>query len=1099
MLQPARDAQNVGSAEEQLERSVSEFIGIQIVEVLAKHHPEFLVHNPEIVQLLHQTWSCPAFAVNRFSPTTLLDSSRLAEPPRLLNCLLINARMQPGVLGAITPLLSAFSNRELAAIPALRLFIFNELPRLPLDTRQALMKAAVQLLSDVQAADATKSLLIDKVLIPIIFRATVHPAELSLLLLAATSKEPSFVAQVLGLVHQGAAELEDRLKLSYMQLVGVFCKLARSHASIRSELDKHAATLTRIVCDCVLPARGGWSNDDITVKCAGLLFASLSIDLLPSAFTDLQVFDVYEAVMTVKTSDHRAILSQAADIMLTLAQSRCAVPADNGQPKWASIIAKAFEAAPSQHLLPAVIGHQTALHPYRVHIYPWINKQIAYLSTGMTRPDMVSTAIDLAEMVIQWSATPKSGTASQTPTQPSTPRSASNDNTSDAGAGAYKDLHQFRESLVLVLFKMAVANHLTAPAAAERCLKLLVNTFNDKLWEPVLLALLSWFEKIFPSAAAAPTGAGALNIKLAMKVMQQLVLAGDQWLPRIGQMSPALCTLSACADPIIAAALRDFIGALLTKCPVATVSRSHAHPLSALYARFSQQFTTILATVDQQADLQVLHTSIGLFATFFDHNEQYAESYVNVFVKVLLRLQDLYASLDSGAQGVAPVTTAPATAPQSAPGGAPSRASQPAAPPATAQAMPSGAGTAANETPLDRSMLHVFRILASQAGTLDLASRKLLLSSINYFLDHAPHTNSILGIITIAEKWVAQTEGRHPVNTKDKALLLQSTMSACFKTFAKVPVVVQAFFALVGRVFAMPEYANSDLTQRLEVAFMSALRHNSAAVREEFFAIYARPLQAQPLFARFDYCFNECCQRWESSQQSFWIKQCLDLLLDGTSLPAALICAAGSAHVTVPAWKPSMDVDDADASTKLATLSRAVTAQTLQRSLRTLCAHSAALADELWVPVFVSLWNMLNDVTKKSLEGEIINLLQQDYLADQALVRPSSVKSLFTALVAANTSIAFSPALLVHLAKTHNLWHCCAEFIRGHLIRVQAEHTSEVSVEPYREALIKIYELLNEEGWCCAVNLLATLSRRLLVWHVADALKAARDGTGTGL
>ena len=94
-----------------------------------------------------------------------------------------------------------------------------------------------------------------------------------------------------------------------------------------------------------------------------------------------------------------------------------------------------------------------------------------------------------------------------------------------------------------------------------------------------------------------------------------------------------------------------------------------------------------------------------------------------------------------------------------------------------------------------------------------------------------------------------------------------------------------------------------------------------------------------------------------------------------------------------------MDVDDADAGSKLASVSRAVTAKSLQRSLRTLCAHSAPLADELWVPVFVSLWNMLNDVTKKSLEGDIVNLLQQDYLADQALVRPNSVKALFTALV----------------------------------------------------------------------------------------------------
>jgi hypothetical protein len=1046
-----------------------EFIGVQLVDVLASHHPDFLSSNPDIVQHLHLTWTSTTFS-HRFNYASVIDVSRLSEPLKLINCLMIHAKSRPSDLEPIIQLLVAFSNRDLSSAYMIRQYLFDQVPKLPLADRRQLFSSAVTKLNERELTDQLKSSLIDKVLLPSLLHVSNNGNEAEQVL--SVGSDNSFVHLLLTWINK-SGELEDRLKVSILQLLSVLITcVAKSSSKVNDALIEDSTRIIQFTWERVLLGRRGWSNDDLTVKGAGLLFASFVVEFIPTqTISDALILDLYTSTMLFRCSEHRNLLSRAANLLQVQINTRFgSLPS---QAQWAKVLSRTFDSAAlgqTQHLINLVVTNANALAPFKNQLYAWIFAQINRLAQQQPRgSDYISIAIDLAEVVVNWDREDVgiSGGDASSASQAST-----------ESPDAPKDLQQYRETLAILLFKIASQASPTNPSAlsnqiTQKCLKLLSSTFNEKRWEPIIHYLSSWFEKLFTQSATSPQPSSVQSIKVALKVLQMMVSANETWLSRINQITPSLCNISICIEPTISAAFRELIGFLLKKYPVQMVAKNNSHPLWQLYNRFHMQFTSALGSSDQ-TDISVVHTLLHLFVVLWEHQESYAEPFVAGLMKILLKLQD---TVPADVVAALPIGVPPAPAPSTQPG------APPAAPRSAATLVPAiAASTNAQILPMvpvtgadssvDKSLLLSIRVLASFAGVLDLSSRKQLLAAINFFLEKTTSSTSIMAIIGVASRWISNVDERHVVAAKDKALLLQTIMACCFRSFQKTATVMNAFYDLVKQVFTMPEYNNSELTQRLEAAFMTALRHNSIAIRESFFTIYSKPVENQTPFARLDYCFNESCQKWDTSSTAFWIKQCLDLLLSGANCGTVLSCSDSSSSIKVSAKLLestsllSCNLQGYHASLlQFVSNNSSVSSSPVLKALRTLGTHSSELVETLWDSIFHDYWKILSDSEKSALEASLLSLFQQEYLEDQGLVRPNAVKTLFISLISVSPAIVVSPELVLHLAKTHNSWHCCAEYIRSFILRVQTDRSVEPgTVELYKEALLKLYSSLNEDG-----------------------------------
>jgi hypothetical protein len=260
--------------------------------------------------------------------------------------------------------------------------------------------------------------------------------------------------------------------------------------------------------------------------------------------------------------------------------------------------------------------------------------------------------------------------------------------------------------------------------------------------------------------------------------------------------------------------------------------------------------------------------------------------------------------------------------------------------------------------------------------------------------------------------------------------------------------------------------SSNDLNARLEALFFAGLSSPVLAQRDKFFALFALPVRGLPLHGRLDYCLNEKYNRWDGGKGGFWLAHCLDTVLVGAEssapgvpmTPDSLSFArapTGSAALSASAGAASAALLSEHSSAMTAARSQGTLAALL-RSLRTLGHHHSPLAHDLWVRMFPQAWAVLSDEARLSVAQVLQNLLQQDYLEEQAAQRPSCARALVIGVARCPMPLlSLVPAVLHHVAHTHGLWHTCIHLLRNQQLRAEArgERTADGCFDQYHDAL----------------------------------------------
>lgn len=391
-------------------------------------------------------------------------------------------------------------------------------------------------------------------------------------------------------------------------------------------------------------------------------------------------------------------------------------------------------------------------------------------------------------------------------------------------------------------------------------------------------------------------------------------------------------------------------------------------------------------------------------------------------------------------------------------------------------------------TPMSIELLNLgLDLVKNRLASMNVDLRKLFVQQVLSNLIESPSSDVkvLKAVVRIVEEWMKQkqvppTQGP---NIREKTLLLIKLMLFIEKRFPTEPELNSQFLELIYFVYRDDELKTSDLTTKLESAFMAGLRCVQPQIRAKFFQIFDQSVKPK-LYERLMYIV--CAQNWQQIGCHFWIQQCIEFILSialaefpistidtsgclpcipttadlGSYNPSEYEMSSSSllsmlsndANTVVP---PAEDIEFVSSHDQLdnllgfmkrpKTLEEMSPRKNLQvmvnrqvnfledlkktrtgdllRSLTQLCHMSVDLAKTTWIDMFPRIWKVLNDQQITLLGREIIPFLCSGAHVYQRDCNPSAVGAFMEAVSRCQPPIHMRPILIKYLGKNHNIWH----------------------------------------------------------------------------
>ncbi|GIY24528.1 hypothetical protein CEXT_37291 [Caerostris extrusa] len=417
----------------------------------------------------------------------------------------------------------------------------------------------------------------------------------------------------------------------------------------------------------------------------------------------------------------------------------------------------------------------------------------------------------------------------------------------------------------------------------------------------------------------------------------------------------------------------------------------------------------------------------------------------------------------------------------------------------------------------------------NRVGVMGSDMRKVYIGTILCSLIEKSNDVKVLKAITkMIEEWVkskstiAMNQGP---NIKEKSILLVKMMQFIEKRFPNDLELNGQFLELVHFVYKDESLKGTELTSKLEPAFMAGLRCVQPHIRAKFFEVFDNSIRRR-LHDRLLYIL--CSQNWENIGPHFWIKQCIELLLvtavEGASIqcstPSVMLPAMTAVYeqadsqekadfVTAVLNIESMDIsvepkeeeidiempssDDANTKADPSTPSQSSDAkQTVQAliskqlkfyeslsQMKTihfldataqLCHLDTALAQYLWIQLFPRLWKIFTEKQQTALSNEIVAFVTSGIHVPQKDCHPSALGTFIESITYCVPPIPMKPLITLYQGKSHNLWHrACLTleqicFDKGYITQAKSKSGSErTDLDDTLDMLSEMYTNLKEE------------------------------------
>ncbi|XP_064648217.1 transformation/transcription domain-associated protein-like isoform X2 [Lineus longissimus] len=802
------------------------------------------------------------------------------------------------------------------------------------------------------------------------------------------------------------------------------------------------------------------------------------------------VLQVFHSLLKAHAVEARNVVRQALEILTPAMPGR--MEDGNGMlTHWTKkiIVEEGHTVAQLVHILHLLVRHHKVYYPVRHHLIQHIVNSVQKL--GFT-PNVSGTiehrklAVDLADVIIKWelqrvkedqdaevtagagatdvtqalaSGSALKRTASvESPQDPKRARhssGASVRSTTDANKPLEK---QYCDTIVNFLLRIAcqvrddkskVTESSTAVSSpgdqlSKRCVMLLKTALRADVWPNAELKL-AWFAKLLLTVENHQPNFA--NICTALELLSFLltILRKDAILPSFKPLQQGIAGCMTCLNSKVIRSVHTLLSRLMSVFPTEPATSNVAskyEELESLYACVSKVVYEGLTNYDKSSSAspsQLFGTLMILKAACL-HNPCYIDRLITTFMRVLHRMTREHLSPTSN---------------ESSP--------------------------VANEL-----LILSLDLVKNRVGVMSMEMRKSFIGNILVGLIEKTTDAKVMKAITkMVEDWV---KIKTPIainqspSLREKAILLVKLMQHVEKRFPQDTELNAQFLELVNYIYRDESLSGSELTSKLEPAFLAGLRCTQPAIRQKFFEVFDNSVKRR-LYDRLLYI--TCSQNWEAMGSHFWIKQCMELVsavaVNGTSiqsssqtnlLPAATsVVSLADSHdraafamvtkmkeepmdvesldgnkeeddidiefsnvsseETCPKEPPKKDTADPKQSLQLMLQRQAKFLETCREvktvsfltALAQLCHNNTTLTHTLWLELFPRIWKILSDRQQHGLSGELIPFLCSGSHVYQKDCQPSAIHTFTEALSISVPPISVRPCVLKYLGKTHNLWH----------------------------------------------------------------------------
>jgi transformation/transcription domain-associated protein len=348
-------------------------------------------------------------------------------------------------------------------------------------------------------------------------------------------------------------------------------------------------------------------------------------------------------------------------------------------------------------------------------------------------------------------------------------------------------------------------------------------------------------------------------------------------------------------------------------------------------------------------------------------------------------------------------------------------------------------------------------------------NRRPFLSVLATIVEKSLHVPLCEKILEMVEGWVFRSEGTWPT-LKEKTAVLHKMISFEHR---QDPTMLMKFLDLVIRIYEDPKITRTELTVRMEHAFLIGTRAQDVEMRNKFMTIFDKCL-SKTASARLAYVILS--QNWDTLADSFWLAQASQLLLGGvdmspviqlhqedfSTLPLSQLFGTYAKDTREPEnmSDDKFDLFMANHRRFVAELGD-VRVRDVLEPLTQLQHIDSNFASELWVALFPMFWSATAKEDRPDLERGMVTLLTRDYHSRQMDKRPNVVQSLMTGAVKTWPHCKIPPHVLKFEAKTYNAWYTALCQLEKAAIKPEID--SAAVRESNLDALVDLYASLGED------------------------------------
>ena len=364
--------------------------------------------------------------------------------------------------------------------------------------------------------------------------------------------------------------------------------------------------------------------------------------------------------------------------------------------------------------------------------------------------------------------------------------------------------------------------------------------------------------------------------------------------------------------------------------------------------------------------------------------------------------------------------------------------------------------------------LKTIDIISLRMATLQ-DSRRPLLIAFATLVERSQNSRLCEKILDMVEYWVFESTEPWPTLKEKTAVLHKMLMFEARPD----PTMLRRFLELVIRIYEDPKVTRTELTVRLEHAFLIGTRAQDVEIRNRFMAIFDKSL-SRSASSRLLYVVNS--QNWETLADSFWLTQATQLLVGAveTGTLAQLhpedFTMLSPSHVFGPSSsdgrKDELMLEDsyedfmAEHRRFFLTLGSVKVADIME-PLCQLQHTDSDVASQLWVALYPLCWSLLTRDDRSELEKGLVTLLTKDYHQRQVDRRPNVVQALVEGNVRARPRCRIPPHVLKFLSRTYDIGYTAAMCMEESAMTPQID-TATVR-ESNLDALVEVYASLQED------------------------------------